>query len=83
MISQRTRLVSLIALPVALSLAAAGASPAAAEGTAYQIDLDQLNDSGGNGTVMLSLDGRRLTVKIEIDSPPSRSTRTSIMPGCG
>ncbi|MET9427120.1 hypothetical protein [Streptomyces sp. NPDC003036] len=35
------------------------------EGTAFQIDLDPLNDSGANGTVMLSLDGTRLTVKIE------------------
>ncbi|MFG3497796.1 hypothetical protein [Streptomyces sp. NPDC047928] len=68
MIAQRTtRLVALVALPAALTLAAAAASPAAAEGTAtaYQIDLDPLNDSGGNGTVMLSLDGTRLTVKIE------------------
>ncbi|WP_262387121.1 hypothetical protein [Streptomyces sp. TRM49041] len=66
MIAQRTtRLVALLALPAALTLVAATATPAAAERTAYQIDLDPLNDSGGNGTVMLSLDGTRLTVKIE------------------
>lgn len=67
MIAQRTttRLVTLVALPAALALAAVTSSPAAAEGTAYQIDLDALNNSGGSGTAMLSLDGTRLTVEIE------------------
>ncbi|GAA4933413.1 hypothetical protein ACFPM3_04500 [Streptomyces coeruleoprunus] len=66
MTAQRTtRLAVLLALPAALALTAATASPAAAEATAFQIDLDPLNDSGANGTVMLSLDGTRLTVKIE------------------
>ncbi|WP_106964124.1 hypothetical protein [Streptomyces flavidovirens] len=60
-----TRLVTLVALPAALALVAVTSSPAAAEGTAYQIDLDALNNSGGSGTAMLSLDGTRLTVKIE------------------
>lgn len=60
------RLAALLALPAALALVAAAATPAAAEERrSFQIDLDPLNDSGGNGTVMLSLDGRRLTVRIE------------------
>ncbi|MFI5755882.1 hypothetical protein [Streptomyces sp. NPDC051569] len=37
----------------------------AQDGQAYQIDLEQLNDSGASGTAMLSLDGDKLTVKIE------------------
>lgn len=59
-------LAALLALPAALALGAAAATPAAAEERrSFQIDLDPLNNSGGNGTVMLSIDGRRLTVKIE------------------
>ncbi|MGW1378868.1 hypothetical protein ACWD6P_32010 [Streptomyces sp. NPDC002446] len=66
MTTQRTaRLAALLALPVALALSGAFATPAAAEEQAFQINLEQLNDSGGKGTAMLSLDGTRLTVKIE------------------
>ncbi|MFE9251764.1 hypothetical protein [Streptomyces sp. NPDC007088] len=74
--SRRTaRLTALLAVPAALTLSAA--FPAAAhsghedhtgtmaEGHSYQVDLDQLNDSGAQGTAMLTLDGRRLTVRIE------------------
>lgn len=64
-VKRTTRLVALVALPAALALAAATSSPAAAEGAAYQINLEALNNSGGEGTAMLSLDGTRLTVKIE------------------
>ncbi|UQA96781.1 hypothetical protein [Streptomyces halobius] len=70
MTAQRTtRLAALLALPVVLALSAAAtpaaATPAVAAEKAYQINLDQLNDSGGRGTAMLSLDGTRLSVKIE------------------
>lgn len=60
------RLAALLAVPTALSLGLA-APAVAASGGAYQIDLKQLNDSGGSGTAMLSLDGTKLTVKIEAD----------------
>ncbi len=64
--AQRTaRLAALLAVPAALSLGLA--APAAAAGDAYQLNLDQLNDSGAHGTAMLSLDGDQLTVKIEED----------------
>ncbi|NKI40928.1 hypothetical protein [Streptomyces physcomitrii] len=71
------RLSAFLALPAALTLAAAAPAlaheghgghqeAAAAKGSqAYQIDLEQLNDSGASGTAMLSLDGTKLTVKIE------------------
>lgn len=77
MTAQRTaRLTALVALPAALSLAAAtpalahdgehsGTSKAAAAGQAYQINLEGLNKSGSQGTALLSLDGTKLTVKIE------------------
>lgn len=55
----------LAALPAALVLAAG--SPAVADSAAYQVDLAQLNNSGGSGTAMLSLDNNQLTVKIEAD----------------
>ncbi|MFJ9853170.1 hypothetical protein [Streptomyces sp. NPDC101150] len=66
MTTQRTaRLTALLALPVALALSGAAAAPATAEDKAYQINLEQLNDSQGKGTAMLSLNGNQLTVKIE------------------
>lgn len=66
-IAKRTsRLAALVALPAALALTVGASSQAAAEGTgAFQINLAQLNDSGSKGTAMLSLQGNRLTVKIE------------------
>ncbi|MFI0713588.1 hypothetical protein ACH4SK_23610 [Streptomyces inhibens] len=65
MTAQRsTRLAALLALPVALALSAA-AAPALAAEKAFQINLKQLNSSGGSGTAMLSLNGNQLTVKIE------------------
>ncbi|MET9497249.1 hypothetical protein [Streptomyces sp. NPDC006552] len=74
MIAQRTaRLTALLALPAALTLGAATPSLAHSgssggdekAGAAYQIDLSELNHSGAHGTAMLSVDGTRLTVKIE------------------
>lgn len=64
--AQRTaRIAALLAVPAALSMGLA--APASAAGNAYQINLDQLNDSGAHGTAMLSLDGKKLTVKIDED----------------
>ncbi|WP_121751276.1 CHRD domain-containing protein [Streptomyces sp. E2N166] len=61
---RNTRIAAVTALPALLALGAA--APAVAEdGQAYQIDLKQLNDSGASGTAMVSLDGTRLTVKIQ------------------
>ncbi|MFE4057855.1 hypothetical protein ACFXP3_16440 [Streptomyces sp. NPDC059096] len=76
MIAQRTaRLATFLALPAALTLAAATpalahdghttTSAKAVDGQAYQIDLEQLNDSGASGVALLSLEGKNLTVKIE------------------
>ncbi|MFI5663813.1 hypothetical protein [Streptomyces sp. NPDC051684] len=64
------RLTALAAVPAALALAAVPAAAhsghkAAGSGNTYQVNLDQLNNSGAKGTAMLSLDGTRLTVKIE------------------
>ncbi|WP_416966890.1 hypothetical protein [Streptomyces sp. 4F14] len=61
------RLAVLAALPAAALLTLAGSLPAlAAEDTpAYQIDLEQLNDSGSRGTVLLSARGTELTVWIK------------------
>ncbi|MET9931914.1 MULTISPECIES: hypothetical protein [unclassified Streptomyces] len=63
------RLTALVALPAAMVLA--GAVPAMAHdgsqahGThQYRAELRQLNHSGAHGTVLLSLQGRELTVKI-------------------
>ncbi|MFD7614974.1 hypothetical protein [Streptomyces sp. NPDC059828] len=67
MMSKRTgRLAVLAALPAAL-LTTVVASPAAfaADSPAFQIDLEQLNESGSRGTVMLSLRGKELTVWIK------------------
>ncbi|MEU5240224.1 hypothetical protein ACH4UR_04150 [Streptomyces lydicus] len=67
MIPEHTsRRAALAALPAALALTVALASPAAADGNgAYQINLAQLNNSGSKGVAMLSLKGNQLTVKIE------------------
>ncbi|MFJ4920296.1 hypothetical protein [Streptomyces sp. NPDC088725] len=76
MTTQRTaRLTALLALPAVLTLGAAapalahsghdGMSMKAEAGQTYQIDLEQLNDSGASGTAMLSVDGTKLTVKID------------------
>ncbi|MEU2393462.1 hypothetical protein [Streptomyces sp. NPDC007369] len=60
------RLAVLATLPAAAFLAVGLPGPALAEGgKAYQIDLTQLNDSGSRGTVMLSLKGNQLTVRIQ------------------
>ncbi|MFF4695012.1 hypothetical protein [Streptomyces chattanoogensis] len=65
MTSQRTaRLAALCVLPAVLVLSGA-AAPATAGEKAYQINLNQLNGSQSKGTAMLSLNGTRLTVKIE------------------
>lgn len=72
-IAQRTvRLTALMALPAALTLAGAapsfaagGTTTKAQDNNTYQIDLDSLNDSGATGVALLSLDGTKLTVKIE------------------
>ncbi|MGW0719192.1 hypothetical protein ACWD3K_31250 [Streptomyces sp. NPDC002778] len=72
MITQHAaRLAALVAVPAALSLAAvvpAAADDGRSEGSgprSYQIDLQQQNDSGARGTAMLTVEGTRLTVKIE------------------
>ncbi|MFH8634608.1 hypothetical protein ACH4CC_32815 [Streptomyces lydicus] len=67
MIPEHTsRRAALAALPAALALTVALASPAAADGNgAYQINLAPLNNSGSKGVAMLSLKGNQLTVKIE------------------
>ncbi|AOP46206.1 hypothetical protein [Streptomyces lydicus] len=67
MIPEHTsRRAALAALPAALALTVALASPATADGNgAYQINLAQLNNSGSKGVAMLSLKGNQLTVKIE------------------
>ncbi|MFJ4714115.1 hypothetical protein [Streptomyces sp. NPDC088785] len=71
MTARRTaRLTILAAAPAALALCAVPAvahegHTTAASGDTYQVDLAPLNDSGSKGTAMLSLDGTRLTVKIE------------------
>ncbi|WP_405778580.1 hypothetical protein [Streptomyces sp. NBC_00859] len=77
MTTHRTaRLTALLALPAALTLGVATPSLARSAHTAhtgvvakapkaYQIDLSELNDSGASGTAMLSVEGTRLTVKIE------------------
>lgn len=77
MTAQRTaRMTALLAVPAALSLAAAtpalahdghhsGASKAGSADQTYQINLEPLNKSGSQGTALLSLDGTKLTVKIE------------------
>ncbi|MFJ7626272.1 hypothetical protein ACIQZN_07260 [Streptomyces sp. NPDC097595] len=78
MIARRTaRLATLFALPAALTLVAAAPSLAheghsagttkAADGDTYQIDLEQLNDSGASGTALVSVEGDRLTVKIDAE----------------
>lgn len=66
-ISRRiSRTIALAALPAALALGPAGHA-LAAENQSYQIDLQQLNDSGASGTAMVSLEGTELTVKIEAE----------------
>ncbi|MEU9414396.1 hypothetical protein [Streptomyces sp. NPDC048272] len=67
MIVKRTgRLVVLATVPAAVFLTLGLSGPALAQGgKAYQIDLAQLNESGSRGTVMLSLKGNQLTVRIE------------------
>ncbi|MER6634238.1 hypothetical protein [Streptomyces microflavus] len=76
MIARRTtRLAALFVLPAALTLGVAAPALAheghpagttkAAEGDTYQIDLEQLNDSGASGAALVSLEGDKLTVKIE------------------
>ncbi|MGP4004456.1 hypothetical protein [Streptomyces sp. 8N706] len=63
---QRTaRLAALVALPAVLTFAVATPSLADGHGKAHQIDLEQLNNSGASGTVMLSTEGNQLTVKVE------------------
>ncbi|WNI27516.1 hypothetical protein [Streptomyces sp. ITFR-6] len=73
-----TRLTALLAVPAALTLCAAvpavahdghaaGSTTKAADGDTYQIDLNQLNNSGASGTAMVSVEGDKLTVKIEAE----------------
>lgn len=67
MLSTRTsRLAALVLLPAAVTLAAAGPA-VAADAKAYQIDMKQLNDSGATGTALVSVDGTKLTVKLEAE----------------
>ncbi|MEI5007115.1 hypothetical protein RB196_07040 [Streptomyces sp. PmtA] len=66
MMSKRTgRIAVLAALPAALLTTCVASTAFAAENPAFQIDLEQLNDSGSRGTAMLSLRGRELTVWIK------------------
>ncbi|MFF8827900.1 hypothetical protein [Streptomyces sp. NPDC015131] len=72
--SQRIgRLAAVAALPAAVLLAVAGSSPAVAAdgegegGTAFQIDLEQLNDTGSKGTAMVSFEGTEMTVWIKAE----------------
>ncbi|GGO87119.1 hypothetical protein [Wenjunlia tyrosinilytica] len=60
------RFAVLAALPTIFALAAA-APASAAPGSAFQINLESLNNSGATGTVMLGVNGTQLTVKIEAD----------------
>ncbi|MFF7609221.1 hypothetical protein [Streptomyces parvulus] len=60
------RIAALTALPAAVALSAA-APALAADSQAYQINLEQLNDSGARGTAMVSLEGTELTVKIQAE----------------
>lgn len=73
-----TRLTALLAVPAALTLCAAvpamahdghvaGSTTKAAAGDTYQIDLNQLNNSGASGTALVSVEGDKLTVKIEAE----------------
>ncbi|MCQ4194912.1 hypothetical protein M4J08_005300 [Streptomyces parvulus] len=61
-----SRIAALTALPAAVALSAA-APALAADSQAYQINLEQLNDSGASGTAMVSLEGTELTVKIQAE----------------
>ncbi|MFJ1862918.1 hypothetical protein ACIOHA_37115 [Streptomyces anulatus] len=73
--SRTTRLAALFVLPAAFTLGVATPAPAheghatgttkAADGDTYQIDLEQLNDSGASGAALVSLEGDKLTVKID------------------
>ncbi|MFE6703214.1 hypothetical protein [Streptomyces sp. NPDC057718] len=76
MIARRTtRLAALLVLPAALTLGVSvpalaheghpAATTKAADGDTYQIDLEQLNDSGASGAALVSLEGDKLTVKID------------------
>ncbi|WP_416475431.1 hypothetical protein [Streptomyces sp. LKA04] len=60
------RIAALTALPAAVALSVA-APALAADSQAYQINLEQLNDSGASGTAMVSLEGTELTVKIQAE----------------
>ncbi|WP_432184251.1 LPXTG cell wall anchor domain-containing protein [Streptomyces tendae] len=60
------RIAVLAALPAAVALSAA-APALAADSQAYQINLEQLNGSGATGTAMVSLEGTKLTVKIQAE----------------
>ncbi|RFU82946.1 hypothetical protein DY218_30410 [Streptomyces triticagri] len=76
-----TRLTTLLVLPAAVGLAVSAPAVAhdghgghdgrpagkakAEDGDTYQIDLGQLNDSGASGAALLSLDGNKLTVKVD------------------
>lgn len=73
-----TRLTALLVLPAALTLGvavpalahdghAAGSTTKAVDGDSYQIDMKQLNDSGASGTALVSVEGSKLTVKIEAE----------------
>lgn len=73
---QRTaRMAALLALPATFSLVAAApalahaghgsATTSAASGQTYQINLEPLNKSGSQGTALVSVDGTKMTVKIE------------------
>lgn len=73
--SRTTRFAALFVLPAAFTLGVATPAPAheghatgttkAADGDTYQIDLEQLNDSGASGAALVSLEGDKLTVKID------------------
>ncbi|QWB28065.1 hypothetical protein KJK29_00895 [Streptomyces koelreuteriae] len=61
------RLTVLAALPAAALLTLVGSSPVFAESDtpAFQLDLEQLNDSGAKGTALVSLRGDEMTVWIK------------------
>ncbi|MEU9360547.1 hypothetical protein AB0D35_20825 [Streptomyces sp. NPDC048301] len=74
-VRRSTRLAALLVVPTALALGVSGPALAheghtttkAADGDTYQIDLEQLNDSGATGAALVSIDGDKLTVKIDAE----------------
>ncbi|WP_030559505.1 CHRD domain-containing protein [Streptomyces aureocirculatus] len=72
-VTRTRRLTTLVAVPAAVVLAASSPSlagdshtaHATDQGQSYQINLEQMNDTGAQGTAFVTVDGTRLSVKIE------------------